>query len=379
MGKSKMLILCFILFIMLAGCWDKEEINDLAIVLASGIEQTSDNSILLTIQIKTPIPQEATGPKVEVKQGKGETIFDAMEQLQSKIPRKIFWGHNQAIFVSEELAKEGIREHIDFFARFLDTRLRTNMFITNEKVLDIMNVEPILGTSAGEITERIAKFETGLTVDIRKFFVMADREIETAAIPWLELSGDPTISFKINGIAIFKNNQMVGYIDDKMTRGVLWFRNEIDTASVTIKPTQAEKGKISFDLIESASEIIPIYHKGKWTIFLRVRTQDDVAQNETKLNVMSTSVRKQLEKELEESLKNRVQSMLDVVQKELGADILQIGRAIEIKYPKKWKEMRRDWENTFKEIDIKVLANAQIKRPGSSTKPQGIPESEVEN
>lgn len=391
MRNVKILAFCCFFFIILSGCWDKKEINDLAVILSAGIDKLSDDSIQLTVQIRTPAQGTSgspgsTGqsgsfsPSIEVKQAKGETIFDALEQLQEKTPRELFWGHNQAIFISEEIAKEGIREHIDFFARYFEARLRTHVFITKENIMDLMNVVPLLGSSAGEITKEIAHFEAGINMDIRKVLVMANTDIETIAIPWLELdTTDPTVSYRVNGIAIFNKGKMIDYIDDKMTRGVLWFRNEIEKASVTLKPEGVEKGHISFDLINSSTKVNPIYNNGKWKIKLEITSEDDIVQNGTKLNVDDFEVRKKLEKQLEEEIRTRINDMLEIVQKDLSADILGVGPAIHRKYPKKWNEIKDKWSEVFRDMEIEIDINVVIKRPGSSTKPQGIPEEKAEN
>lgn len=363
------IFLCCLLF-LLSGCWDRVEINELAIVLATGIEKSADDTIQLSVQIKTPSSPGAGNPPIKIKQGKGKTIKDAMQQLQEKTPRKIFWSHNEAVFISEELARNGIVDYVDFLARYVEARLRSHIFITKEKMSDLMDVQPVLGSSAGEITKEIAHFESGLNVDIRKLLVMITSDTNTAAIPWLELVEDPDqdTGYMVNGIAMFKNNKMVGYIDDELTRGVLWARDEIDTASVTIQPNADKKDYISFDLIRASTRVIPTYKNGKWKILLKMKTEDDVTENQTNLNVMDPSTRKDLEKKLEERVEKRIKSMLEIVQKDLSIDILKFGEAIHQKYPKKWNEIKHQWEEIFQELEIEMEVNAIIERPGSSSK-----------
>ena len=47
-----MLSLCGM--ILLSGCWDRVEINDLAIVTAAAIDATDDNQIELSLQVFIP-------------------------------------------------------------------------------------------------------------------------------------------------------------------------------------------------------------------------------------------------------------------------------------------------------------------------------------
>lgn len=38
------------------------------------------------------------------------------------------------------------------------------------------------------------------------------------------------------GTAVLKKDKMVGQIDTKVTRGLLWLRNEIEVTAITINP-----------------------------------------------------------------------------------------------------------------------------------------------
>lgn len=50
---DKKLVLCFLLAVGLAlgGCWDYREINDLAIVLAAGVDGSGDGGVRLLVEI----------------------------------------------------------------------------------------------------------------------------------------------------------------------------------------------------------------------------------------------------------------------------------------------------------------------------------------
>src|SRR5699024_5197714 len=195
------------------------------------------------------------------------------------------------------------------------------------------------------------------------------------------------ISYRVNGIAIFKQNKMIAQLDDELTRGVLWVRDEIKQTSVTIRPDEAEKGYISFQLIESKTKVTPQYENGQWTITLDIQTIDDVTQNGTNLNVMKRKTRKKLEKQLAEHIKTRIESMLEIVQKEASADILNIGSTIYRKDPNEWKcrrtrhrKERNGWKKIagrgtekLRDIDLNIDGSAKVQRPGSSTKPRGLP------
>ena len=169
---------------------------------------------------------------------------------------------------------------------------------------------------------------------------------------------------------------MVGQIDDKVTRGLLWLRDDIKLATVTIEPKKSE-GEISFNLLRSNTMLIPDIQNGKWKMTIKIVTEDDAAENETKLNLMNPNIVNDLQKQLEEEIDHRVKLTLEEVQKRLGADVLGFGEAFHRKYPDQWEKVKDQWDEKFPEIEVEIKTKAYIRRPGMSTTPQGLPEKEV--
>ncbi|RYD06498.1 hypothetical protein N752_04010 [Desulforamulus aquiferis] len=104
------------------GCWSLKELTNLAIVLATGVDRTTDGKLLLTIQIARPSAFAGGSEKTSgfqennmwVISGSGDSILDARRQLEQKVSRRIYWGHNVILVAGEELAREDIKLAIDF-------------------------------------------------------------------------------------------------------------------------------------------------------------------------------------------------------------------------------------------------------------------------
>src|SRR5207248_11479656 len=97
--------------------------------------------------------------------------------------------------------------------------------------------------------------------------------------------------------AIFKQDKMVGQISDSLTRGVLWMRNEIKQANISIKPSEG-KGYVSSTILRANSELIPKIEGGKWKMTIKAKTEDDVIVNVSNLNLMNPHFIPMLQKDL---------------------------------------------------------------------------------
>ncbi|PQP81346.1 hypothetical protein C0Q44_23380 [Paenibacillus sp. PCH8] len=101
-------ILCCLL---LSGCWDRIEINDLAIVLATGIDY-EDGKVQLTSQIFIPRKASAGDSSgsggspsgvTMIRTAEGRTIAEALNRLQRKVPRNMFWGTVKSLSLVNKL------------------------------------------------------------------------------------------------------------------------------------------------------------------------------------------------------------------------------------------------------------------------------------
>lgn len=393
--RMKKWLLVFVLLLnppLLAGCWDRMEINDVALVTALGIDKKNEKTIELTAEMY--IPQAFGGgngggggggagaPNTFLRRGEGMTIGDAIAHLQEKVPRQVFWGHTKVIVFGETMAKEGIRVPLDFLTRHPEPRLRAHVFVAKGNAKDVLALHPPLERSPSEVLRELAVSEVLMDVTLKELLQMLNGDARTAALPMVRIlppqkGMDPlqTIAY-INQTAIFKKDKMVGQINDKLTRGVLWFRNEIKRATISMK-LQDGKGYVSSIMLRSNSELIPRIEGNQWKMTLKVLTEDDVIVNGSNVNLMNPDFIERLQTDLEKDIERRLAQTLEKVQKEQKVDILGFSEAFHRKYPGEWKKVKNEWDTIFPTVEVTFDVKSYIRRPGLSTVPQGLPEEEV--
>jgi spore germination protein KC len=390
MVKKIQIILMFCSsLIMLTGCWDRKEINDIALVEGVGLDQ-KDKMIELSAQIFIPKAMGggqgggggSGGSVTMVRSGMGENITDALAKLQEKLPRQVFWGHTKVIVIGEKLAKAGIRDHLDFFARHPQTRMRSYVFVSKGNAKDALELSPPLERSSSEVIRELATSQIFIKVTLKDLLLMLMGDSGAAALPMIDIlppekgeKEQQTISY-INRTALFKKDKMIGDIDDHVTRGVLWLRDEIKYANLTVKPEES-KGSISVMLLHSKTELIPKIENGKWMMTVKTVADDDIIQNASKLNLMNPKLVKMIENKLEIDLKDRIQLAVQQVQEEKKVDIFGFADVFHRKYPKEWSQVKDRWDEVFPTVEVTLDSKVNVRKPGKSTTPQGLPETEV--
>ncbi|HZG60291.1 MAG TPA: Ger(x)C family spore germination protein [Anoxybacillus sp.] len=391
--KAAKILFVSIHFILLSGCWDRVEVNDLTLILGLGIDQTKDGQIKLTAELVTPNAGGGGqtvggggggGGQVQtiVSSGTGTTVADAISDLQERLPRRVFWGHTKVIVFGEKAAKAGIHQHLDFLSRNPKIRLRSNVLVSKGTAKSVLELLPPIEQSSAEVLRELSESELLLQVTVKDILQMLSGDAGAAALPMVKILPPEkgkkeleTIAF-IQRTAIFKKDKMIGDIDDKLTRGVLWLRNEIKEANVTIT-LKEEKGNITSTMIRAHTEFIPEYEKGKWKMIVKATSEDDIILNGTKLNLMNPKYTKMIEKELENEVNKRIRDALKKVQKEMKADIFGFADLFHRKHPREWNKVKNRWEEIFPTVEVIVETKAYVRRPGINTAPQGLPEDEV--
>ncbi|WP_372632712.1 Ger(x)C family spore germination protein [Cohnella sp.] len=388
-------LLCLPLF-LLSGCWDRTEVNDLALIMAAGIDKKSESSIELSVQIFIPKASGGGGgvgggmgnggggggEQTLVRSQEGVTIADAMAKLQAKIPRKIFWGHGEVFIIGEKLARDGIREHADFLMRNPETRERADLFVCRGQAKAALELIPPLERSSAEVLREMAITQIGIKTTVKDLAQMLSGDSGAAAVPWVEIlppkskkKEKQTIPY-ITGTALFKEDKMVGKMDAQTTKGLLWVRDEVKLATVTVRPEEAE-GFVSARMLRSKTGFIPKIGEDGWKLTVKIETTNEIVQNTTRLSMLNPEHVKEIEKEAEEEIEHYVRIALLRGQKKLHTDVFGFADAFRRKYPKQWNKEKGRWDEIFPEIEVEVEAKVRIIRPGMSSEGAVRPEDEV--
>lgn len=157
------LILTICLF-TLTGCYDANGIENLAYVIALGIDKGDTSKLKLSLQIASLTSSESSSSdggssqysQADVISVDCSTIDEGITLLNSYISKKINLSHCKAIIISEELAYQGVSEYIFTFANNLEIRPNSHILISKCKANDFLkNFEPSLESISARYYELI--------------------------------------------------------------------------------------------------------------------------------------------------------------------------------------------------------------------------------
>jgi spore germination protein KC len=389
---SLSLLLCVT---VLSGCWSKKELTDLAFVIAVGIDKTKDGKFAVTFQVVNPgnvagarqHGGDSGGVPVSIYKATGDNLIEASRKASKKLSRLTYYAHTNLVVISEEVAKEGVDGLFDALERNSQFRATAMVVITRhhsaEDVLKILT--PIDKIPANQIIKTLQFSEKiwGQTMNVDVGDVINDLASSGKApiISGVEIVGsvqkgerqtsvqasEPDARLNVNGLAMFKDDKLVGWLNGKAARGVLWILDKIEQTEITFEWKQ-KKEAVAYKVVRAKTSVAAHMKKGKPSISIHIQAEGDIG--ETLVPVDFTNPRQifALEKKAEESIKKEVVKAVEEAKK-AKTDIFGFGDVVYRSYPQQWKMMKSNWSDRyFPQLEVNVTADAFIRRTGLRTK-----------
>ncbi len=382
--KGICLIHCLILLSLLTGCWDRQELNQLAIISALGIDQTQDGKIIVYTQEINPQTvggggTESTGggsggQKTLLRMETGGTVADALFKLQSKVGRKLFWGQTMLVVFGEGIVRKGIQPQVDFLMRHPQMRLRANVFVSKDPGA-VLEIQSPVETSSAQTLRNMVELRRRKAMDIRELAMTMVDDAQAAIIPHIQPTSKK-IPFIYESVVI-KEGKWAGKLNRLTTEGVLWHRNEMKNGSVSLNLPGSQGGAAGVRIDNSHVEMIPKIEQGEWSMTVRIHVEDDIEVNETVLSMKNPRFTQIIEEAAEKKIYAQAQKMLQRVQHDLRADILGFAEAFHRKYPREWEQVKDRWDQVFPRVKVNLQVKVDVERVGLTTWPAGLPLDKV--
>lgn len=383
MKGQKQIFICIILIGLMftAGCWNYRDISQLSIVAVVGVDRNEESGkYLLTFQILKPGKMKSGGnaggdgnqnpeqrATLEVE-SEGETIFEGIRNAVLKTSRKLYFSHNQLVIIGHEVAKEGVRSVLDFFLRDAEPRTTAWIMVAEGKAGEVIRSRGQLETASGlEINKLIhAQFAASRVgkVDLQQFTGRLTSKSTEPIAPLITLADQFP---KMQGMAIFKGDRMVGTFDLTETRGLLWVIGEVQSG-IIVGEIPDGKGKASLEIIRASSEIKARSKDMKIEVEITINLHSNLGEQRSSIFLAKPEGLRYLEKEQGKIIKSEINKALKKA-RVLQADVFGFGAALYRTDPKLWKKLETKWEEAFETVDVLIKVNSNIRQTGLLIKP----------
>lgn len=287
MKKTFILFLILLFFTFsLSGCYNVQNIDKLAYVVALGFDKGENDTLKMTFQISIPGSDSGSSEggssqssNVVVNTIDCKTINSGLNLINSYISKKINLSHCKVVVFSEELASLGISEYIYTLLNNSEIRPNANVIISKcDAKMFIQNSKPTLEQLSAKYYEMASTSSeyTGYTTETKlgEFFSsLSDTFQEPYAIlgninnpqtqnPKTNTNGNRDSSFvagetpieteetniEMMGIAVFSADKFVGELNGIETICQQIITNQLDSCIITIPSPFHENQNIDLSI-----------------------------------------------------------------------------------------------------------------------------------
>ncbi|WP_282942487.1 Ger(x)C family spore germination protein [Paenibacillus sp. RC67] len=324
----------FILALMLSGCWSRHELNEMSIVVGMGIDKVTDH-YKITVQTVNP-------GQVAVKKGPstnaspvitydeiGTTIPEALARMSVKVPRHLYFAHLRMVVIGEEVAKAGISKPMDYLSRNLE--MRTDFYFVlarGAKAADILKVlsvmDPIPANNMYTKLETSDNYwaATG-SMNLNNLLQDLGAYGKSPTMTGIEISGNPKLGEKMSngqyvdppallqysGMAAFKGDRFVGWLDEIDTRALNYVQDSVRQSVGHIQCPGGE-GYITMQAIRTHTYIKSNLVNGKPEFDVNIRIEQDLADAECKVDLSKSSIVNELKKQSDSQLEAFIEASI---------------------------------------------------------------------
>ncbi|MBS2968591.1 Ger(x)C family spore germination protein [Metabacillus sp. KIGAM252] len=338
-------LLFFIIFTQ-TGCIQKEIIDDVNIILASGYDLEENGKLKGTILV--PVYQKQQPVKSEILEDEAVLTRDLLTNLQRKSSDPLVYGKLQVAIFGEDLAKEGFSNLLDALQRDASVGSRVYLAVGKKSASEILKGEyGIRGTAVylSNLIKHNIESRDLSRENLHLFLYNLYDKGKDAYLPILALSGKDEL--EITGVALFNEDKMVGEISNEK---MIFFKLLTDQYMEGTYTLNLKDG--SMVSVKSITSSKKIKMKTKEEVSFSIKLEGHI--REYTGEKITPEVIKEIETEFKKSVETECLALIEQF-KALNIDPTGIGdeashtfRSFDMK---KWKEHYQD---------IKANINAEI-------------------
>ncbi|MED0675941.1 spore germination protein [Aneurinibacillus thermoaerophilus] len=378
--------------IMITGCWDRVELEDIGIVLGVAIDESATKAAKkqekeeLKGQAKERkhilmvhhfiIPQEVEGKTRTGKNkpysnvvNEGETIFEIVRELSTRVARPPNYEHLKVIVISEEIARStDLRDIINFFLRNPESRRTIKMLIAKGKARETFEKKPpIMANPALKMAKMIENTKKTLRMAPEMTLGDMSEKLTSETSFVMQRVVTSKTGTKVAGATVIngKTHKMVGWLGEDEMEGLNWMSGKGKAGIV--KGTDQKTGKtMVYEVGKMRSRIKPKVQGNNISFTVDIETEGSLREDWLEPgNAFKENLIKRAEKAAEMEIKRLTQKALTKTQKKFKVDVAGFGKQLSIYYPKVWKEVKKDWDKHFSKIPVDINVKVQISEFGT--------------
>lgn len=353
-------ILLIAILLMLAGCYNYRDINNVTFVTSMVFDLDPIGNVVIYMDCVRPYRdnnESSDNGKRILYKGTGKTVLEAIRDVNMASSYKINITQNKAFIFTEKAVKEGIDKFLGIINNDQEFLVKPYIFAYFGDVERLLKVaasdEEYMGLFINDLVKKNKANSRAIIVNINEYMTASEIGANSALIGALELRKDVIDErIELSGGVIMRNNVMQEKIDimDGLTFNIL--EDKVKTGTLEIVNPQMEEGFITFEILKNKTKTKIEYNGDRVLLTKDVNMKVTLAESQGRFIVDKQSLQI-IEDTTEVRIKEYLQAFFDKYNKK-NIDILGVERMLEIKYPGLVKE------DILSILDVDIKVNLDV-------------------
>lgn len=415
---SKALLLMTFILVLFSGCNDYTEYEDMALIFGIGLDYNEKSDTIYTTidqtnRISNPLGGDSGDASfMNTNIAYAKSFEESLNHLQQYVNRELFLGYTRCLVFGKELCEKNLNDIISYLE--LTSRIRTSAYVlvaettayeilsTRDPSGDLIttnSIEKLLNNTRGtggirpitvgdlykmlyfeglEISLPVIGIEetidAGKTDEKKDKVENAGKEKEKVEELELPLKLPETMGYvkqisgqhKIDKFAVFKDTRLIGILDEEESLHLAFIKNNKSRSHITNKIVyNGEVVDYSYLLTNSTSNIKAIIENNKPKIEVNIKLTGTIEKITNLEELFEMDKIEELQNIIAKQMQIKIEKTIKKVQTVYNSDIFGFGYQFYIDKHKEWDLYLKDeWDNLFKDLDVKVNVTAKIINTG---------------
>ncbi len=363
------LLFCFM--ISVTACWDKLEIEKRAFILGIAIDKAEEEGkVAVTFQIALPQAFGAEGGDTEAYWNITE-VAPNITSARRMLIRSINWiptfEHCQMLFIGEELAKEGLADHLDFFFRTYDVRRRMEVAVVQGSGKDALEMEfkseKVPAFFIAELKMQNSK-ESFEVTDYTYLGRLHERYVLQSdfILSRLVLHGNEHVD--ASGAAVFKDFKFAGWFSGEELMHTRFLRGDMESGILGMDLPEELGQRIMLRIFDVQTSLRPEIRNDQLYAVSKIRVEGDIEELGRSGISFDPRVIREIEGHVQSNLEAGILRTFLKAQREFEADPFHFDDKVMNYMNRYWRDNNQNWNEIYQTVELDIEVEVRIRRVG---------------
>ena len=337
---------------LLGGCWDNVDISRQNYAMAVWLG-ADENGIKCLVQCCDPVASGSGDGSANVLNvpGAGANISEALANATRSSDKTITYEHLQLIIIDRSLCGDRAVDCMSFFLRSADVQKTVNVVASEDDPAEMFSIKPggeaFYEYAAGLLSSDIPSESDLIPGSSLLYACRLEKDGHAFFINRLRYDAETESVFP-DGVFIFSNGVLRGHVTADEWESYRFFEKKEEEFNVNCG-VEGYGDALGFRCVSSRCRLEA--ERTPDGFALRAVTEAHFTLNESPAGSSATALDPDFYSTAEKALRaealRRCRTLAHIAQKELKADFIGFGKAVEDSFPDWWEENREKWDEVF--------------------------------